>query len=292
MANIFTYPLSKWSEANHSDHANMIDELEQGGILFFPELPFQQDCLEASLITERWLKPGSKNISYNPNTDSLKGCQPINEASLDKLHRMMSAYAQQAYQLIKTLCPHYGAHLLQGKTSFRPASVKERKTSYRKNDRLLHVDAFPANPLQGQRILRLFTNINPQGLARVWKVGETFSTIMPQFIGNLSKPLPGSHLVMNWLGLTKSKRSAYDHYMLKLHNAMKKSADYQQHCQQQIFSFPAGSTWAVFTDQVAHAALSGQHLLEQTFYLPINALKNPQHSPLAQLERRLEHAMV
>ena len=35
-----------------------------------------------------------------------------------------------------------------------------------------------------------------------------------------------------------------------------------------------GTTWICFTDQVLHAAMSGQHLLEQTFVLePENMLR-------------------
>lgn len=52
----------------------------------------------------------------------------------------------------------------------------------------------------------------------------------------------------------------------------------------QRIDFPAHSTWLVFTDHVSHAALSGQFLLEQTFYLPVDAMVAPEKSPLKQWE--------
>jgi len=36
---------------------------------------------------------------------------------------------------------------------------------------------------------------------------------------------------------------------------------------------------------VSHAAMSGQYQLEQTFLLPIGAMREPQRSPLRVLER-------
>ena len=54
---------------------------------------------------------------------------------------------------------------------------------------------------------------------------------------------------------------------------------------QTAYEFPVGSTWMAFTDQVSHAAMAGQHLLEQTFYLPVTAMADEARSPLRILER-------
>jgi len=78
--------------------------------------------------------------------------------------------------------------------------------------------------------------------------------------------------------------------MLHLHDRMKLDKTYQQTLAKQRVDFPPQSTWLVFTDQVSHAALSGQYLLEQTFYLPVEAMDNPTLSPLRQWEK--EKAMV
>ena len=36
---------------------------------------------------------------------------------------------------------------------------------------------FQGGVLRGRRILRLFTNVNPEGEARVWQVGEAFEAL-------------------------------------------------------------------------------------------------------------------
>ena len=60
--------------------------------------------------------------------------------------------------------------------------VSTRKQSVRADDRRLHVDAFPSRPNYGERILRVFTNVNPDGEPRVWRVGEPFEDVAPRFL--------------------------------------------------------------------------------------------------------------
>ena len=73
--------------------------------------------------------------------------------------------------------------------------------------------------------------------------------------------------------------------MLQLHDRMKEDDEFQRSSAQTAIDFPAGSTWLAFTDQVSHAAMSGQYQLEQTFMLPVEAMSDPQRSPLRVLER-------
>jgi hypothetical protein len=146
------------------------------------------------------------------------------------------------------------------------------------------VDAFPSSPNQGRRILRVFSNINSQ-TARVWRVGESFEQVAQRFLPKLRKPFPGSLALLHRLKFIKSQRTLYDHYMLRLHNAMKADLYYQQNVTQHTIHFPAQSTWIVFTDATSHAAMQGQHLLEQTFYLPVESMVNENQSPLRILEK-------
>jgi hypothetical protein len=48
----------------------------------------------------------------------------------------------------------------------------------------------------------------------------------------------------------------------------------------------------VFTDGVAHAVLSGQFALEQTFVVPLEAQVTPAQSPLRILETMAGRALV
>ena len=72
---------------------------------------------------------------------------------------------------------------------------------------------------------------------------------------------------------------------LNIHDTMKNRDEYQRDVVQNEFHFQPGSTWIVFTDQVSHAAMGGQHLFEQTFYLPVRAMADERKSPLRVLER-------
>ena len=53
-----------------------------------------------------------------------------------------------------------------------------------------------------------------------------------------------------------------------------------------------GTTWLAFTDEVVHAAMSGQYQPEQTFLLPVDAMLHPERSPLRILERLKGKALV
>ena len=55
---------------------------------------------------------------------------------------------------------------------------------------------------------------------------------------------------------------------------------------------PPGSTWVCFSDQVAHAALSGQFMLEQTLHVPVAAMYAAERSPLRTLERLAQRALT
>jgi hypothetical protein len=167
----------------------------------------------------------------------------------------------------------------------RRAEESTRVQSLRADDRRLHVDAFPSRPNRGERILRVFTNANPEGAARVWRVGEPFEDAARRFLPRIAPYSPWRARVLNGIGVTKSLRSEYDHLMLQLHDRMKADERYQREAPQVRVEFPAGSTWVCFSDQVLHAAMSGQYLLEQTFHLPVAAQSDPANSPLGILTR-------
>jgi hypothetical protein len=170
--------------------------------------------------------------------------------------------------------------------------ISGRETSPRKDDTRLHVDAFPSSPVGERRILRVFTNVHPGAQTRHWRLGDRFENVAQTFVPAVSKPLPGSAWLMKSVGITKGVRTDYDHLMLNIHDTMKSRDDYQHAVVQNEFHFPPGSTWIVFTDQVSHAAMGGQHLFEQTFYLPVRAMADEAKSPLRVLERATGRALV
>jgi 3-deoxy-D-manno-octulosonic acid hydroxylase-like protein len=260
-----------------------VSVLEAGRVLFLPLLPFETDAGERPLFTPSALG-GSKNVSYDPATGRVSGTT-LTGRDAEALAALMRRFHLAAHGLVSALLPAYAGRLQPARASFRPAEIAGRASSWRQDDTRLHVDSFPATPTGGRRILRLFTNVNPSGRSRSWRVGDRFEAVAGRFVARLTMPLPGSGRALALLRLTKAPRTPYDALMLKLHDAMKADEAFQRESPQEAIEFPAGSTWIAFTDEVSHAATAGQHQLEQTFLLPVDAMLDESRSPLRALER-------
>lgn len=160
--------------------ARMIRSLESGKVLYFPHLAFALKETERRFLSPDRSDGKAKNVSYDPRNGSIQGTS-CKDQDLNDLAVMISRFATQARALIESLFPHYAPHLEQARTSYRPMPVEQRFTSMRKDDTRLHVDAFASRPNWGKRILRVFTNINPDGQPRVWNLGEPFENFAPRY---------------------------------------------------------------------------------------------------------------
>lgn len=290
---LHTFPVQEWQTTFDSETQHQaIENLESGQILFFPKLSFALLPHEQRFLSPDYADPHAKNISYHAKQHKLWGVQHLTDNQHLELKNMLDRFAHQALQFVNALLPQYSSSLTMARTSFRPVQISNRKTSYRKDDKRLHVDAFPSAPNQGKRILRVFCNINPHNEDRVWRVGEPFEEVAAKFITKIKKPIPGTAAALRFLKITKSYRTLYDHYMLNIHDSMKADNGYQEKAKQQEIHFPSGSTWLVQTDDVSHAAMKGQYVLEQTFYLPVKAMRDENKSPLRVLERLLKTKLV
>lgn len=286
MTDVVTLAVASWNQpCPPAARQEAMPALESGNVLLLPQLAFPIQDGE-----ERFLSPSvaaqAKNVSLDPASGALRG-SGAKEADLKLLQGLMMRFATASRALVCNLVPRYEADLQWGRTSYRPVEIAGRQSSWRKDDTRLHVDSFPSSPMQGRRTLRVFANINPHGRARTWRLGEPFEDLAQRYIPSLPAPVPGASLALDLLGITKSRRSDYDHYMLRLHDRMKADSAYQSSVAQRLFEFPTGCTWLCFTDQVSHAAMGGQYALEQTFYLPVRAMSDPSRSPLRVLERLL-----
>ena len=270
--------------------ANAITALEAGKVLYFPQMPFVLSVAEQQLLTPALRDPKARNISLGGD-HMLKGA--LGDAqTLAALRDMIARYRMRSRQLVERVLPHYRQALRMAPTSYRTARVETRAQSWRADDRRLHVDAFPSRPNEGERILRVFTNINPEGLPRVWRIGEPFEIVARHFLPRSKKYAGWQARLLRALRVTKTLRTEYDHLMLQLHDGMKADLDYQQDAHQITMAFPAGATWACFSDQASHAVMSGQYMLEQTLHLPPHAQYDPGASPLAILSRLTGRALV
>jgi hypothetical protein len=267
-----------------------IAALEAGNVLYFPKLSFDLEPPERRLLTPSVLSPDVRNISLD--ADGRLKCA-AGDADLQRdLAAMIGRFRLQAKSLIDALLPHYTPALRMAPTSYRPVQVETRTQSWRADDKRMHVDAFPSRPNYGERILRVFTNVNPEGMERVWRIGEPFEAVADRFIGRAKPYVRWQARALRALHVTKSLRSEYDHLMLQLHDAMKSDVGYQKDGPQEAVGFPSGSVWICFSDQTPHAVMSGQYMLEQTLHLPAARQYNPDSSPLAILSRLTGRTLV
>jgi hypothetical protein len=268
-----------------------ISVLEDGGVVLFPRLGFTVTDTEKPFLLPGSVSAKAKNVSFDIRTGVMRG-SALEGADARRLHDMLERYARHSLALVQSLLPHYGPTIEQARTSYRPVEAATRASSWRKDDRRLHVDAFPSSPNQGKRLLRVFSNINPAGKDRIWNVGESFETVANHYLPSVPRPLPGSAGLLRALRITKTLRSEYDHIMLRIHDRMKADASYQANAASTRLSLPPGATWLVYTDCVSHAALSGQFMMEQTFVLPVAGMLDPNRSPLRVLERIAGRALA
>jgi len=280
---------SEWGAPDAVDTSAVVTALERGDVLFLPRLGFTIAADERPLFSPLILS-SAKNASFDPSTGRVGGT--TTGADVTRLAGLMRRFSDAASALVESLLPRYRDRLVRARTSFRPVEIAGRSSSWRKDDTRLHVDSFPASPVQGRRILRVFSNVNPVGKPRRWRVGGQFESLVDRFGALLSLPWPGHAAILSILRITKSRRTPYDALMLQLHDRMKADDDFQGRSPQTTVDFPAGTTWLTFTDAVSHAAMSGQYQLEQTFLLPLDAMANEHGAPLRVLERSFNRRLV
>ena len=273
------------------------ERLENGDIFLLkqsPLLPPEREC--AFLFKVRQTDSRyHKNIAYRPSQDRLTGFSGSG-TDAGRLQRVLRAHSQRAQQLVTKLFAPYAQLWQCDLTSFRPVEEGGRQLPLKARNDLLHIDSFPTRPTNGNRILRVFTNINPTR-SRVWLTGETFEVQAKRMataagLSDFATQAcsPWRHLrrrltrMANSIGIPLREGSPYDRFMHKFHHYLKANRDFQEHGPKWQCEFPPGSSWIVFTDAVPHAVLSGQFALEQTFIVPRAALLVPDKAPVHILE--------
>ncbi len=271
------------------EDAGFARRLEREGLVILPGAPFALRSEDHDLLDPALGDGRAKNISLGPG--GLRGARP-DAAAAARLAALLARYRAWARETLLDLAPRYAPYLEMGRTSFRPRAADGPAVSPRKDDRRLHVDAFASQPTGGRRILRVFTNINPDGEARHWRVGEPFEEHAKRWAPRRRTPLPFEAKLLHALGITRSPRTPYDFLMLAIHDGAKLDPVYQSAAPARDILFPAGASWIVYTDSVVHAAMAGRHALEQTFYLPLEAMAEPAAAPARILERITGRALI
>ncbi len=283
--------VSSWTGPfGEAERRDAIEALESGRVLFFPQLPFVLHAEEKSLLTPSLSSGRAKNISLDPSGRLKHESGDARERAL--LQAMMQRFATGAVSLVSGLFPNYARTLERARTSYRPVEIAGRKYSPTKDDTRLHVDAFPTRPMRGRRIMRLFSNIHPGELPRVWNVGEPFTDMAEKILPRVKEPPAIDAWFRAATFQTRGLRTPYDNLMLGLHDTAKLDMSYQNATTKTEIAFPPGTTWLCYTDQVMHAALSGQFVLEQTFHLDIGAMADPDRAPIRVLEKMTGRALA
>ena len=274
------------------------EELERGNILFFPHSPFHLSATDhAFLLAQKQTGAGfHKNIAYRPAGGRLTGTGKMPPANSARLRGILQAYSYWATQLLREWMPEYARRWTTDFSSYRPIEEQGRAARTTARNDLAHVDAFPTRPTHGDRILRVFTNINPEK-GRVWVTSDTFEGLAERFARQVGIPPEARAGKQSFarlaraLGVRRWDRSPYDSFMLRFHDFLKENSEFQRQCDKQRWEFPPGSSWICYTDMVSHAVLSGQYALEQTFLVSRDAMVLPQKAPIRILERICGHAL-
>jgi 3-deoxy-D-manno-octulosonic acid hydroxylase-like protein len=284
-----------WAEGvNGNERARWYCErLEEGEIVRFRRPPFALPDTDISALLGVRQRESSrvKNISYRPDEDRVRGVRgSADEKAL--VHRCLRAYSIAVHETLARFLKPYARRWRLDFASYRPIEEDGRRLSLRARNDLLHVDSFPTRPTNGSRILRVFANVNPSE-SRVWQTTDTFDVVAPRHAAAAGLPRIAAALdsaaaragrvaraLGRSVGLRLVERPAYDRFMLAFHHWMKASDSFQRNSRKFRREFPPGSVWLVFTDMVPHAVSSGRHALEQTFFIPPEALVRPEKAPV------------
>jgi hypothetical protein len=303
----YTFPQG-WNDPARSDELSRkyCEALEDGDIVVFNSTPFDfsKDDREFLLSQKQSGLKVHKNVSYRPSQDLIRGDACETPEENQRLHDIMRRYSKEVTRFLTQFLAPYASHWTLDFASYRPLEEKGRDLPLHKRNDLMHVDAFPSRPTFGGRILRVFTNINPTR-PRVWETTDKFPALVKTFADDAGLPTfaresgsAGEKLrkafapVFRAVGVKGLDRSAYDRFMLRFHDYLKENTDYQTNWPKIRMEFPPGSTWMVYTDQVPHAAMSGQFMTEQTYIIPLKAMVTPDRSPLRVLEKHCGKALV
>ena len=138
MSQIITVPGSLWDGSQFTEQAStLLHELESGKVLYYPTLRFGLSPAEQALLDPRYADPKRKNISLEPDGQTLRGVAG-DAAQTETVRAMMARFQRDARQLIDWLCEPYLGHLRPAPASLRLHRVETRQTSWRKDDSRLH----------------------------------------------------------------------------------------------------------------------------------------------------------
>lgn len=270
------------------------ERLERGEVLFYATAPFSlpQGADLDFLLQQELGSLAHKNISYNPGNGKVNGFVRRGDQQVEQLRDIFARFSQAATAWLAALLPQYSRGWKLDRASFRPQEEATRRLRAKARNDLLHVDAFPGRPSRGHRILRVFANINPRE-PRIWVTSDPFAKLLQRY--GEAAGLPGrtgtrwlQNLRRSVLGLFRAnvrRRSEYDLFMLRFHDYLKLSEEFQEKGPKYLHTFPPGCVWVAMTDTCSHAVLRGRYALEHSYFVSPVVLALPEESPPALLQK-------
>jgi hypothetical protein len=286
-------PPCKLERSDGPDGA-IAERLERGDVVFFPVCPFAlpEGDNRKLLLDQQLASRAHKNIGYDPHTGTASGFHKQSAAQAHQLRTILAAFSEAATAWLAQMLPRYAKAWQLDRVSFRPEEEATRRLRLTARNDLLHVDAFPSRPTNGYRILRLFANVNLSE-PRVWVTSAPFGKLLSQYGRQVGLPAAQGaswveRLQTGMIGIFqpgRRQRSAYDSFMLRFHNFLKASEDFQENGPKRFWTFPPGSAWLAMTDTASHAALRGRFALEHSYFVAPHTLALPREAPAALLEQ-------
>ena len=158
---VIDYTNSGWQEPALQDTRSRwyCARLEEGQIVFFSATPFDlADEDRDFLIGVRQATAAyHKNISYRPAERRVRGLEH-GSADAARLGEILRTYSERVTDFAREFLAPYARGWQLDFASFRSIEERGRELALKSRNDLLHTDAFPTRPTNGNRILRIFTN--------------------------------------------------------------------------------------------------------------------------------------
>ena len=285
------------------DHAREV--LETGGVVLLPGRGFQLTEREREIVSnpgavlvnyrEPAKRTGRPTMIFDPARQRLNWHvsrvhgklvrAKVRRSERPHVQAMLARFGDWAEGLLAELFPSYAPALIRDRVTYRPFDRDAVQS--------LHMDATYGFPTEGRGMLRLFCNVNPTERPRTWQVGEAFEPFVTRFLGSVRPRNPSwISALAGRLGIVGGRATAYDQLMMDIKRASARDREYQRTAPREVLEFPSGSCWIVLTDLVLHGAVSGQHSLDRTWFLPVEVMQDSSRSSLRILERLTGRPLV
>ncbi len=269
--------------------------LERGEVAHYHAAPFSLptgDDLDF-LLQQQIASFGHKHITCHLADQRLVGL--LRQGERDQAARLVEIllrFSETVTTWVRTVLPAYREGLRAEVVHFHPAQEATRRLRTIARNDLLHIDASPNRPTRGDRILRVFANINPTE-PRVWITSDPFAVLLQRYGREVGLPGEVTPSVFDRVkeGLRRlmtgetEPTSPYDSFMHRFHDYLMRNDAFQTQCAKTVWHFLPGSVWVLMGDACSHAVLRGQYALEQSFRVSHTSLVVPEESPLSLLER-------